>query len=311
MADIIGDKKINRFSFGQLQVILLTTTIRVIVCFPWPFLYYIGCFIGSILYWFCSEIRRVTKINLSACFPDFSSHKINRLIKAHFHAFGIGLMSACMAWYACPDRLQRLLKFRNGKMLETVIDEKNGVIIFAPHFIGLELLGMYVSASCSHKKISMNHKLKNKHLDKLLTQIRSARGGFHFFSHRKDNLIKMIKCIRDGSLFYYLPDQSPSKQSSEFVPFYGIKVATYSSLGRIAKLTNAPVVPCMLRVRKYGRGFELIVHDPLQDFPTGNDVEDTTIANKVIEKLIAYAPEQYLWCHRRFKKLPEGEKPFY
>ncbi|EON4402342.1 MULTISPECIES: LpxL/LpxP family acyltransferase, partial [Enterobacteriaceae] len=38
------------------------------------------------------------------------------------------------------------------------------------------------------------------------------------------------------------------------------------------------------------------------------DDAETTAAwmNKVVEKCIMMAPEQYMWLHRRFKTRPEG-----
>jgi KDO2-lipid IV(A) palmitoleoyltransferase len=39
--------------------------------------------------------------------------------------------------------------------------------------------------------------------------------------------------------------------------------------------------------------------------------EAASYINKVIEREIMRAPEQYLWVHRRFKTRPEGEASLY
>jgi KDO2-lipid IV(A) palmitoleoyltransferase len=49
----------------------------------------------------------------------------------------------------------------------------------------------------------------------------------------------------------------------------------------------------------------------LNDYP-GEDKQDAaSYINKVIEKEILRAPEQYLWVHRRFKTRPLGEGSLY
>jgi KDO2-lipid IV(A) lauroyltransferase len=46
----------------------------------------------------------------------------------------------------------------------------------------------------------------------------------------------------------------------------------------------------------------------LVQIPEPLDDAETTAAwmNKVVEKCIMMAPEQYMWLHRRFKTRPEG-----
>jgi len=58
-------------------------------------------------------------------------------------------------------------------------------------------------------------------------------------------------------------------------------------------------------------GFDLFFKAPLQNFPSGDIIKDITLMNKTLEDFILVSPEQYLWVHRRFKKRPEGEPPFY
>jgi KDO2-lipid IV(A) palmitoleoyltransferase len=59
------------------------------------------------------------------------------------------------------------------------------------------------------------------------------------------------------------------------------------------------------------RGYSLHISDVMSDYP-GEDKQDAaSYINKVIEKEILRAPEQYLWVHRRFKTRPLGETSLY
>lgn len=69
-----------------------------------------------------------------------------------------------------------------------------------------------------------------------------------------------------------------------------------------------PFVQHRLEGRK---GYELVILPPLEDFPSGDDVEDARSVNAVIEQHVRRSPEQYLWVHRRFKTRPtEGENVY-
>ena len=45
--------------------------------------------------------------------------------------------------------------------------------------------------------------------------------------------------------------------------------------------------------------------------PDGLDVHVFARINAVIEELVRFAPDEYLWIHRRFKRRPEGEPKVY
>jgi lauroyl/myristoyl acyltransferase len=110
-------------------------------------------------------------------------------------------------------------------------------------------------------------------------------------------------------LFYYLPDQDPDRLDKSFVfaPFFNVPTATFTALGRLARLVNAVVIPCFTHQRPRGRGYEVVLHPPLDNFPTGDEQVDTTRMNTEIERVVREAPEQYFWSYRRFKTRPNHE----
>ena len=156
--------------------------------------------------------------------------------------------------------------------------------------------------------ISMYRASRNRLIDRMLK--RRARYGAVLFE-RKSNLKALIRHLREGRPFYYLPDQDPGGAESVFVPFFGVPAATVTALSRIAKMTNAAVIPCYNRILPWGRGFEVRFEEPLRDFPSGDLEKDARRMNEEIEKAIRQHPEQYLWGYRRFKTRPAGSPPVY
>ncbi|WP_424946146.1 lysophospholipid acyltransferase family protein [Candidatus Spongiihabitans sp.] len=286
---------------------LLLALLRAFSYLPLPVIYFIGTGLGEIVYWLHGSRRHVTQTNLTACFPDYSPGKIQRLARHHFHAMTIGVMAMAIAWWCSAARCERLSISKNKQVLDNLMDAKQNIIILAPHFVTLEFLGCYFFSQM--KMTSMYRKHKNPYLDQFIFQRRTRFGSRMY--HYKDASRSLIKSIRKGVPFYYLPDQDPGKNRGVFAPFYNIQTATYPALNKISRLGNAKVVPCMARLRKFGRGIEIIFEPPLENYPSGDGVKDTTTMNRAIEKLIAHAPEQYFWSHKRFKTRPPGEDPFY
>ena len=56
---------------------------------------------------------------------------------------------------------------------------------------------------------------------------------------------------------------------------------------------------------------KVVIGEPLENYPSGDEVEDTKRMNEVIESMIRTGPEQYFWVHKRFKTQPTGADRFY
>ncbi|WP_275542735.1 hypothetical protein [Escherichia coli] len=56
--------------------------------------------------------------------------------------------------------------------------------------------------------------------------------------------------------------------------------------------------------------FTVGITPEMEGYPTDEN-QAAAYMNKIIEKEIMRAPEQYLWIHRRFKTRPVGESSLY
>ena len=120
-----------------------------------------------------------------------------------------------------------------------------------------------------------------------------------------------VKAMKSGRPLYYLPDLDYGRKESIFVPFFGVPAATITGLPRLARLANAAVVPCVVRMGPGGEGYVLELGAPWADYPSDDVDADTRRMNAWLEGVIRTMPEQYYWVHRRFKTRPEGEPRIY
>ena len=53
--------------------------------------------------------------------------------------------------------------------------------------------------------------------------------------------------------------------------------------------------------RADGSGYDIVIGEPLTDFPSNDAEADALRFNRIIEERVRAHPEQYYWVHRRFK----------
>ncbi|OGI42443.1 MAG: hypothetical protein A2150_07905 [Candidatus Muproteobacteria bacterium RBG_16_64_11] len=281
--------------------------LRAAALLPLPFSWWMGSALGQVLYYLHAPRREIARRNIAACFPALDAAAQRRLVRDHFRALGAAALTPGIGWWAPDERLRRLTRYRDREVLDRALAAKRPVILLAPHFIGLEMGGMRISRD--YAMVSMYKRAKNALFDRYMRRGRERYGVV--MVERNAELRPMIRLLRAGRLFYYLPDQDPGRRGSVFVPFFGIPTATVTALARIAKLADAVVIPCFTRQLPYGRGYEIIFHPPLADFPSGDELQDATRMNQAIEEGVREMPAQYFWVHKRFKTRPENAPAFY
>jgi KDO2-lipid IV(A) lauroyltransferase len=266
----------------------------------------IGSLLGSLLYALARERREIGRTNLRLCFPDMGPAARARLLRSHVRLMTRAMLERGLAWWAPEARLRRLVRIEHLDRLKALIDRP--LILLVPHFVGLDLcatrLAMEIDAA------SVYSRQKSKLIDRMLYRGRTRFGEQRIFS-RQEGLRPIVRALREHRPLYYLPDMDYGPRDALFVPFFGVPAATITALPRLARLTDATVLPCIARMLPGGAGYVLEVGEPWQDFP-GTSVEaDVRRMNAYIEEQVLGMPEQYHWLHRRFKTRPPGEPRVY
>lgn len=261
----------------------------------------LGCAVGTLLYGFAGERRRVVLTNLTLCFPQMKDAARRRLARAHFRAFGRGLLEHGILWWSSKARIQKLVRVEGLEHWKAV--EGKPVIWLAPHFVGLDMGGARIITEW--RGVSVYSKQKNAAFDQVLLHGRTRFVTPVLFS-RQDGIRPVVKAIREGLPFYYLPDMDFGERDSIFVPFFGEPAATITGLSRMARLARAVVVPAVTRQLPGAQGYALRFYPAWENFPTDDVAADTRRMNAFIEERVREMPEQYYWVHKRFKTRPPG-----
>jgi KDO2-lipid IV(A) lauroyltransferase len=262
--------------------------------------------LGVLLYRLGRERRRVARINLRLCFPRMPDDEREKLVRRHFRVFGRSVLERSILWWSPKERIQRLVQIEGLEHWQAVRDRP--VIWLAPHFVGLDMGGVRLTSE--YPLVSMYSRQKNPIFNDLLLRSRTRFGTSHLVS-RQEGIRPVVKQLKAGVPFYYLPDMDYGARDAVFVPFFGVPAATITALSRLAQMTGAAVVPCVTRQLPGGAGYVLKLYPAWTDFPGENAEADTRRMNAFIEERVLEMPEQYFWLHKRFKTRPEGEARFY
>jgi len=156
--------------------------------------------------------------------------------------------------------------------------------------------------------VSIYARAKNRVFDGALRRGRERFGKLQLVS-RTDGVTKVLRPLRAGTPFYYLPDMDYGRREAVFVPFFGYPAATITGLSRLAKISGAVVLPVITRM--VDGHYVTRIGEAWTDFPTDDVTADTRRMNAYLETEIMKSPEQYYWLHKRFKTRPRGEQKVY
>jgi KDO2-lipid IV(A) lauroyltransferase len=205
-----------------------------------------------------------------------------------------------MVW-GSSEQLLHLTRVEGIEHLKAA--EGRPIIALAPHFIGLNMGGIRVAYEYPGTA-SIYSKQKNPVLDRIFLKARTRFGEPHLVS-RQEGLRSVIRVVKSGKPFYFLPDMDFGSRDAIFSPFFGVPTATITTLPRLAKLTGAAVIPVI--TRQEGDGYVVRFYPAWKDYPTGDVEADVRRMNAFIEERVREMPEQYFWAHKRFKTRPPGE----
>ncbi len=242
------------------------------------------------------------EVNISLCFPTLSTTQQAKLVRSTFRASGIGMIETANSWIRDPERFKARVTINGLENLQKALEGSKGVILLGMHFSTLDLCGAILSNHIGFDV--MYRRNKNELLEAIMTRGREKNFPLAI---QRDDIRSVLKSLKKGHAVWYGPDQDYGRKHSIFAPFFGNDTATIKATARIARISGSPIIVFMHRRSEDDQRYIIDLSEPLEGFPTENELADATLINSLIERAIEKAPEQYWWVHRRFKTRPEGE----
>ena len=227
---------------------------------------------------FLKRRESIARKNLELCFPQHSAEEREKMIAENFRSLGMALVETGMAWFWPDSRVRKWFDVEGLDNLKRAQMQNRGVMVVGVHFMSLELGG----------------------------RMRSNKAMIG-----RNNLRGIVGALKKGEAVWFAPDQDYGRKGSSFAPFFAVEnVATTNGTYVLSRLSGAAMLTVtMVRKADYS-GYRLFITPEMEGYPTDEN-QAAAYMNKIIEKEIMRAPEQYLWIHRRFKTRPVGESSLY
>lgn len=278
-----------------------------LVQLPFPFLQKLGTWMGRTSMHFLKRRIRITRRNLELCFPDMSESQLEQRIVRNFESLGMGLLETGMAWFWSDRRVKRWFTVNGLHNLKAAQQDGRGALIIGVHFMSLELGGR--AMGLCQPMMAMYRPHNNKLMEWVQTKGR-MRSNKAMINRR--DLRGMVQALKQGEAVWFAPDQDYGPKGSVFAPLFAVpQAATTSGTWMIARMAKPAMITVVLIRNENGSGYELLIQPELKDYPISDEQQAAAYMNKVIEREIMRAPNQYMWLHRRFKTRPDGANSLY
>jgi len=269
----------------------------------------LGGFFGKIVYYIIPRGRRPALKHLRIAFAGRKSEKeIKAIAKEVFVNVGrngfewINYKKLTKKW------MDKHIHALGRENIDRVHKDGRSVIFLISHFGNWELMGFYL-AKTGYAGPSIARRVYMKSFDKLMVKMRNDMGVGVVY---RDELPKeILRTLRNNGFVGILIDQDVRDVDGVFVDFFGKPAWTATGAVKLAKKTNAAVIPVFL-VRENLDNFTFIAGKEIKLDSTGSEEKDiftnTQKLTKTIESYIEEYPDHWMWMHRRWRTKPEDIK---
>jgi len=268
-----------------------------------------GRFLGRGLYYLSKSRREIAIRNVDAAFKNrmISAGKgPEAIVKAYFEELGQSIVEIVKLYYGKGEKILDKIRITGLDNLQKAREKGRGIIFITGHCGNWELLA--IAASLKVMPVSVVARpLNNPYLNRLIEGVRSRYGNTVIY--KKGALKEIIRRLRNNGAVGILMDQSVIPEEGIITDFLGRPAWTTKMPVLIARKTGSPILPVF--IRRNGSEQEITIYPEVMLLSNKDDEslkKNIGRLNSFIEGYIKDNPEQWLWIHRRWKRVPEDKE---
>lgn len=293
----------------RLQYYVLRSIIGVLAPVPRKLMNSIAIPLGIFWHGVDKHHRGIAIDNMSKAYGDeMGKDEVQKRVRAAFIQLTAATLELPSLLKLNRDNLDTYVRFSGIHHLETALSEGKGLLFLTGHLGNWELMGLATSLKFDIKTHVLVRPLDSVPMDRVLKEIRGRTGNTVIDKIRSARAVG--KVLKMGGILTILLDQNASWYDGVYVPFFGRTACTNRGFALFALRYDPVVLPIFNHRQADGR-YHILFDRPVPLTRTGDInrdiVENTALFNRIIEKHIRLAPENWLWVHRRWrlKEIPE------
>lgn len=269
---------------------------------PMRVLYLLADVLAGLMHTVIRYRRRVTRDNLTQCFPEMPLKEIRRTERRFYRFLADYFVETLKLASMSEKEMRRRMQFEGLDEVNADLRAGRCVSLFLGHYGNWE----WVSSMPLHlwrgaHPCQIYHHLHNRTAAYIFEKLRTRFGATNI--PMEDTLTAIGHDWRDGvpNICGYIADQSPKYTSlHHFVDFLGRETAVLTGTERISRLVHASVYYCEMTRPRRGRYVCRFIKmtDDASALPKFALTDDYW---RRLEAQIRLEPCFWLWSHRRWK----------
>ena len=241
--------------------------------------------------------KKLIHSNLKKAFPDISLDHLNRITKMMWNNYGRVFAEYMFIKKFREDRSNKNIIIEGQEILEDIKKKNKSVVFISGHLSNFELMAMHIEKS-GIKLSAIYRPLNNIFLNKIMERIRKKYICKYQIKKGIGGMKKLILLKKLNYSTALMIDQRVSQGIRS--DFFNQKALTTTIPAQLVKKFKIPIVPIFIE-RINNINFKIVIKNPItfDDQETTKDITDKL--NLVLEKMIIYKPEQWIWSHNRWK----------
>jgi len=291
----------------------LPFSLMVLATFPFAVLPYraalrVGDALGLLIYAFWRSRRKVALENLNSAVGRNAillGTDPRSVIRQNFRNLGRFLIEVVKIYYGFGDSIFRNVELHGAENFRKAREKGKGVIFITGHCGNWELMAVYVSMNLTRVKI-VARKQDNRYINRFIERTREKYGNLVIY--KEGALKKLLSSLKKGEAIGILMDQSVIRTEGIVVPFLGKDAYAMKTPAILARKTGTPVVPLFIRRTENGHHRIEIGEEIPLDISADSEAalrQDTINFIKPIEEYVKKYPSDWLWIHRRWKRIKD------
>jgi len=267
---------------------------------------------GVVLYYIWTRRRLIAIENLSAAVSR-GAVKIDSapetVIKQNFRNMGKSFVEIVKIYYGFGEKIFERVEIRGIENYRKAQSKGRGVIGITGHCGNWELNALASSMNLTRVNV-VARSLNNSYLNNLIEKTRKKYGNTVIY--KKGALKKILLALKRNEAVVILMDQSVISAEGVVADFLGKKDHIMKTPAIIARKTGSPVLPVFIRRVNSGQVIDIgeeIELDTSEDYEQAV-YNDTVRFSGYIEDYIRNNPAEWLWIHRRWKRLKDETHHF-
>ena len=239
--------------------------------------------------------KNLIKANLNIYSKDLTEMRRNEIISDMWKNYGKTFIEYIFLNYFKKN--SNHIKITGVDKLEKILESKKPVIFISGHFANYELMSMEIVKK-NIKLATIYRPLNNYFLNPFMEYLRKKYVCKNQIKKGVSGVRESIEYLKKGYSVALMIDQRVSE--GEKIDFFGKSALTTTLPAQLALKFDLSIIPVFIE-RDKNDNFKIRFYKEIVAREFDNKFDLTKKLNKIMEEMIVYNPNNWIWTHNRWK----------